>query len=122
MRKRGFGILISFPAKSNVAIKAEAVVKTSRLGFGFLHKSLTESLHFLYLAAADLEIWCDADGVILSGHHSPPYDFSERSIILPFTAVPAIVKRATVIGNRNRRGPALPGLRNNTPSRLSING
>src|SRR5580700_3703109 len=35
---------------------------------------------------------------------------------------PDTATRATVTGSLNRRGPALPGLRNNTPSRVSIEG
>src|SRR5437773_12268635 len=100
MRKRGIGIRITFAAEYDIAVKAEAVVKTPRLGFRFFHKPLTQSLDLPHLAAVNLEIRCDTDALILSCHDSPPYDFSERSIILPFTAVPAIVKRATVIGNR----------------------
>src|SRR6516164_9131524 len=35
---------------------------------------------------------------------------------------PDTATRATAIGRLNRRGPALPGLRNRTPSRVSISG
>src|SRR5436309_16019142 len=96
MRERGVGILIAFAAKYDVTVKAEAVVKTSRLGLRFFYESLTERLDLPHLSTVDLEIACDAHAFVLTCHTSPPYDFYQRSIILPFTPDPPILTPAPV--------------------------
>src|SRR5437867_3299525 len=65
MRERGISIFVCFATMDCIAVKSEAIVKASRLGFRLLDEPLAESLTLVHLAAVDFEIWCDADGLIL---------------------------------------------------------
>src|SRR5262245_47452243 len=59
---------IAFAAMRLIAVKAEAVIKTARLGFRLFDELLTQRFEFLNLAAVDFEIRNDGAAFVFGRH------------------------------------------------------
>ena len=70
MGKEPIGISVGFPAMHLIVIKAEAIEQATDFRAGLLNELLAELPEFRHLPVLNLEIRCDAAGVVVCCHGS----------------------------------------------------
>src|SRR4051812_19355232 len=68
MKQQSLGIRVAFPAKRHIPVESVAVIKTGRLAFGRLDKSLAQFFECLKLSALHFEVRSNRYTFILGRH------------------------------------------------------